>query len=191
MHRQFWYFLFWLMLVYHLKLSYSVSFSCMTFFWGARGTHRLPNIMKAKKKPIVNYSAADLGIDTTPRLEVLKVEEPPKRKGGLKVANVDEVISKLKEAGALWDRLLLYDLYQLLLSNPIYFIFSSETMMGCEYIPGSFSPLHHSTSLFFGWVYKFWSKWSLSFRVYIYIYVCVCISLTWPQYLIGSIISRK
>ncbi|KAH9950630.1 electron transfer flavoprotein beta subunit [Amylocystis lapponica] len=59
----------------------------------------LPNIMKAKKKPIEKLTPADLGIDLTPRLETLKVEEPPKRVGGGKVANVDELIAKLKEAG--------------------------------------------------------------------------------------------
>ena len=56
----------------------------------------LPNIMKAKKKPIEQLNAADLGIDTTPRVEVLKVEEPPKRKAGIKVANVAELVQKLK-----------------------------------------------------------------------------------------------
>ncbi|KAG0149427.1 hypothetical protein CROQUDRAFT_332288 [Cronartium quercuum f. sp. fusiforme G11] len=61
----------------------------------------LPNIMKAKKKTITTYTPQDLGIDTKPHLEVLKIEEPPKRKGGLKVDDVDAVISKLKEAGAL------------------------------------------------------------------------------------------
>ncbi|KAH9808385.1 hypothetical protein DFH28DRAFT_909836 [Melampsora americana] len=61
----------------------------------------LPNIMKAKKKTITTYTSEELGIDVTNRLEILKVEEPPKRKGGLKVETVDEVINKLKEAGAL------------------------------------------------------------------------------------------
>ena len=56
----------------------------------------LPNIMKAKKKPIEQLNAADLGVDTTPRVEVLKVEEPPKRKAGIKVANVAELVQKLK-----------------------------------------------------------------------------------------------
>ncbi|KAH9927898.1 electron transfer flavoprotein beta subunit [Amylocystis lapponica] len=55
----------------------------------------LPNIMKAKKKPIEKLTPADLGIDLTPRLETLKVEEP---RSAL-VANVDELIAKLKEAG--------------------------------------------------------------------------------------------
>ncbi|EGN98145.1 hypothetical protein SERLA73DRAFT_183034 [Serpula lacrymans var. lacrymans S7.3] len=59
----------------------------------------LPNIMKAKKKPIEKLSATDLGVDLTPRLETLKVTEPPKRVGGGKVENVDELIAKLKEAG--------------------------------------------------------------------------------------------
>ncbi|KDR77580.1 hypothetical protein GALMADRAFT_408000 [Galerina marginata CBS 339.88] len=59
----------------------------------------LPNIMKAKKKPIEKLSPADLGVDYTPQLETLKVAEPPKRVGGGKVANVDELIAKLKEAG--------------------------------------------------------------------------------------------
>jgi len=59
----------------------------------------LPNIMKAKKKPIDEKSLADLGIDATPRLKVLKVEEPEARKAGIKVANVDELVGKLKEAG--------------------------------------------------------------------------------------------
>ena len=56
----------------------------------------LPNIMKAKKKPIEQLNAADLGVDTAPRVEVLKVEEPPKRKAGIKVANVAELVQKLK-----------------------------------------------------------------------------------------------
>jgi len=56
----------------------------------------LPNIMKAKKKPIEEIMATDLGIDTTPRLEQIKVEEPPKRKAGIKVASVAELVQKLK-----------------------------------------------------------------------------------------------
>ena len=56
----------------------------------------LPNIMKAKKKPIEAISAADLGVDTAPRVEQIKVEEPPKRKAGIKVANVAELVQKLK-----------------------------------------------------------------------------------------------
>ena len=50
----------------------------------------LPNILKAKKKPIEEIAAADLGVDVSPRLEQIKVEEPPKRKAGIKVANVAE-----------------------------------------------------------------------------------------------------
>ena len=62
----------------------------------------LPNIMKAKKKPIADKSAADYGVDLTPHLEVLKTSEPPGRKGGVKVKDVAELISKLKtEAGVL------------------------------------------------------------------------------------------
>ena len=56
----------------------------------------LPNIMKAKKKPLDTLSAVDLGIDTTPRIQQIKVEEPPKRKPGIKVANVAELVNKLK-----------------------------------------------------------------------------------------------
>ena len=56
----------------------------------------LPNIMKAKKKPIEEINVADLGIDITPRVQQLKVEEPPKRKAGIKVANVAELVQKLK-----------------------------------------------------------------------------------------------
>ena len=56
----------------------------------------LPNIMKAKSKPLETKTPADYGVDLTPRLSVLKVAEPAKRKGGGKVANVDELIEKLK-----------------------------------------------------------------------------------------------
>ncbi len=56
----------------------------------------LPNIMKAKKKPIEEINVSDLGIDIKPRIEQLKVEEPPKRKAGIKVANVAELVQKLK-----------------------------------------------------------------------------------------------
>ena len=56
----------------------------------------LPNIMKAKKKPIEEINVSDLGIDITARVEQLKVEEPPKRKAGIKVANVAELVQKLK-----------------------------------------------------------------------------------------------
>ena len=56
----------------------------------------LPNIMKAKKKPIEQLNAKDLGVDISNRIQQIKVEEPPKRKGGIKVANVAELVSKLK-----------------------------------------------------------------------------------------------
>jgi electron transfer flavoprotein beta subunit len=56
----------------------------------------LPNIMKAKKKPLEVCKPADLGVDTAPRLKTLKVEEPPKRQAGIKVKTVQELIDKLK-----------------------------------------------------------------------------------------------
>ena len=56
----------------------------------------LPNIMKAKKKPIEQINSSDLGIDTKPRIEQIKVEEPPKRKAGIKVTSVEELVQKLK-----------------------------------------------------------------------------------------------
>ena len=56
----------------------------------------LPNIMKAKKKPIEQINASDLGVDTSPRVEQTKVEEPPKRKAGIKVSSVAELVQKLK-----------------------------------------------------------------------------------------------
>ncbi|HJT42989.1 MAG TPA: electron transfer flavoprotein subunit beta/FixA family protein [Rhizomicrobium sp.] len=61
----------------------------------------LPNIMKAKKKPIDEKSPADLGVDITPRCKVLKVSEPPRRGGGVKVASVSELLDKLKADGVL------------------------------------------------------------------------------------------
>jgi electron transfer flavoprotein beta subunit len=61
----------------------------------------LPNIMKAKKKPIDIKAPADFGVDVAPRLKVLKVAEPPKRQGGAKVADVPELVAKLKEAGVI------------------------------------------------------------------------------------------
>jgi electron transfer flavoprotein beta subunit len=62
----------------------------------------LPNIMKAKKKPIDEKTPADVGVDITPRLEVLKTVDPPGRKAGVKVASVAELVAKLKnEAGVL------------------------------------------------------------------------------------------
>ncbi|PWN94477.1 putative electron transfer flavo protein beta chain [Tilletiopsis washingtonensis] len=61
----------------------------------------LPNIMKAKKKPLKKVTLKDLGLENeiSPRLETLEVKEPPKRQGGIKVENVDELIAKLKESG--------------------------------------------------------------------------------------------
>jgi electron transfer flavoprotein beta subunit len=61
----------------------------------------LPNIMKAKKKPIDVKTTADYGVDTTPRLKVQKVVEPAKRQGGIKVKSAAELVGKLKEAGVL------------------------------------------------------------------------------------------
>ena len=61
----------------------------------------LPNIMKAKSKPIAEKSPADYGVDVAPRLKTLKVSEPPKRQAGIKVGSVDELIGKLKEVGAI------------------------------------------------------------------------------------------
>lgn len=76
----------------------------------------MPNIMKAKKKKVETLKPADLGLDFTPRLETLSVSDPPKRTGGGKVCtspehpsvrtdnqveSVDELVSKLKEAGVL------------------------------------------------------------------------------------------
>ena len=61
----------------------------------------LPNIMKAKKKPLDEKTAADYGVDVSPRLEIVKTSEPPTRSAGIKVESVDELVSKLKEAGAI------------------------------------------------------------------------------------------
>ncbi|HRK41468.1 MAG TPA: electron transfer flavoprotein subunit beta/FixA family protein [Gemmobacter sp.] len=62
----------------------------------------LPNIMKAKKKPLDEKTAADYGVDVTPRLTVIKTSEPAGRKAGVKVASVEELIAKLKdEAGVI------------------------------------------------------------------------------------------
>jgi electron transfer flavoprotein beta subunit len=60
----------------------------------------LPNIMKAKKKPLDEKTAADYGVDVSPRLEIVKTDEPEARKAGEMVGSVDELVSKLKEAGA-------------------------------------------------------------------------------------------
>ena len=59
----------------------------------------LPNIMKAKKKPLNERPAADYGVDTTPRLRVLTTQEPKSREAGIKVGSVDELIAKLKDGG--------------------------------------------------------------------------------------------
>src|SRR5438067_7149445 len=61
----------------------------------------LPNIMKAKKKPIDQKSPADYGVDVAPRLKVLKVTEPPKRVAGVKLKTATELVDKLKEIGAI------------------------------------------------------------------------------------------
>jgi electron transfer flavoprotein beta subunit len=56
----------------------------------------LPNIMKAKKKQLDTFSPADLGVDVAPRIKTLKVNEPPKRSAGVKVADVAALVAKLK-----------------------------------------------------------------------------------------------
>ncbi len=61
----------------------------------------LPNIMKAKKKPVAEKTPTDFGVDASPRLKILKVSEPGKRGPGVKVKSVAELLDKLKEAGAL------------------------------------------------------------------------------------------
>ncbi len=60
----------------------------------------LPNIMKAKKKPMDEKTPADYGVDVTPRLQVVTTTEPETRKAGIIVGSVDELVEKLKEAGA-------------------------------------------------------------------------------------------
>jgi electron transfer flavoprotein beta subunit len=59
----------------------------------------LPNIMKAKSKPLAQKTPADYGVDVSPRLKTLKVSEPPVRSAGIKVADVDALVAKLKEMG--------------------------------------------------------------------------------------------
>jgi electron transfer flavoprotein beta subunit len=59
----------------------------------------LPNIMKAKSKPLAQKTPADYGVDVSPRLKTLKVAEPPVRSAGIKVADVDALVAKLKEMG--------------------------------------------------------------------------------------------
>jgi electron transfer flavoprotein beta subunit len=60
----------------------------------------LPNIMKAKKKPLDEKTTEDYGVDVAPRLEIIKTSEPEERVAGIKVGSVDELVEKLKEAGA-------------------------------------------------------------------------------------------
>lgn len=59
----------------------------------------LPNIMKAKSKPLAQKTPADYGVDVSPRLKTLKVAEPPVRSAGIKIADVDALVAKLKEMG--------------------------------------------------------------------------------------------
>jgi electron transfer flavoprotein beta subunit len=59
----------------------------------------LPNIMKAKSKPLAQKTPADYGVDVSPRLKTLKVSEPPVRSAGIKVPDVDTLVAKLKEMG--------------------------------------------------------------------------------------------
>ena len=60
----------------------------------------LPNIMKAKKKPLDEKTAADYGVDVAPRLQIVGTSEPAERAAGIKVGSIDELVEKLKEAGA-------------------------------------------------------------------------------------------
>lgn len=62
---------------------------------------KLPDIMKARSKPLATKKPEDYGVDTSPRLKTLKVEDPSKRTGGTKVASVEELAQKLKEAGVI------------------------------------------------------------------------------------------
>lgn len=59
----------------------------------------LPNIMKAKKKPLQKLTPKDLDVDMTPKQEIVKVNEPPKRQGGGKVASAEELVDKIKKLG--------------------------------------------------------------------------------------------
>eukprot|EP00092_Neocalanus_flemingeri_P030136 GFUD01032714.1.p1 GENE.GFUD01032714.1~~GFUD01032714.1.p1 ORF type:complete len:257 (+),score=94.68 GFUD01032714.1:143-913(+) len=59
----------------------------------------LPNIMKAKKKKVVKMTPADLGVDMAPRIQIVSVEDPPVREAGQTVADVDDLVAKLKEKG--------------------------------------------------------------------------------------------
>lgn len=59
----------------------------------------LPNIMKAKKKPITKVTPKELGVDITPRIKIVSVEEPPVRQAGVILPDVDSLVAKLKEGG--------------------------------------------------------------------------------------------
>ncbi|PIR38920.1 MAG: electron transfer flavoprotein subunit beta, partial [Alphaproteobacteria bacterium CG11_big_fil_rev_8_21_14_0_20_39_49] len=61
----------------------------------------LPNIMKARSKPMDTKTPEDYGVDITPRIKTLKVEEPSKRKAGIKVESTEELVEKLKAAGVI------------------------------------------------------------------------------------------
>jgi electron transfer flavoprotein beta subunit len=78
-----------------VKLSFPIVATCDLRLNEPRYAS-LPNIMKAKKKPIDNYTSDELGIDVSPRVRQLKVTEPPKREKGIMVANVAELVHKLK-----------------------------------------------------------------------------------------------
>jgi electron transfer flavoprotein beta subunit len=78
-----------------VKLSFPIVATCDLRLNEPRYAS-LPNIMKAKKKPIDNYTSDELGIDVSPRVRQLKVTEPPKREKGVMVADVAELVQKLK-----------------------------------------------------------------------------------------------
>ena len=78
-----------------VKLSFPIVATCDLRLNEPRYAS-LPNIMKAKKKPIDDYTTDELGIDVSPRIKQLKVTEPPKREKGIMVANVAELVHKLK-----------------------------------------------------------------------------------------------
>ena len=78
-----------------VKLSFPIVATCDLRLNEPRYAS-LPNIMKAKKKPIDDYTSDELGIDVSPRIKQLKVTEPPKREKGIMVANVAELVHKLK-----------------------------------------------------------------------------------------------
>ncbi len=78
-----------------VKLSFPIVVTCDLRLNEPRYAS-LPNIMKAKKKPIDDYTSDELGIDVSPRIKQLKVTEPPKREKGIMVANVAELVHKLK-----------------------------------------------------------------------------------------------